>query len=449
MYYNLSGMPHKTKFLYLLSLLLFITPVAAVETISTADHKIRKLRLSTDPTRPRVGDAVEVSATFNLKSPTGFDFDRLRAYFNRVNGTALVGTFELDPEQDVVIDEDTEQIPVKFSTTQSRTLNKNQTEVIFQYLLTSTKVEDDPPLAQKSKIIVARGSANSGGGGGGNGGGNGGGGGGDANGDPSIVRKALYLEVFEDSTTDISSVSIDPKELVLRVTHDPDLISKVNNGALFLQKLDPVISNLKIKRRVQNEKDKFVAVTNGNIQKSFSWTVENPSGNSSDPELTNYLVTDYHSNGTNDRSRYFEEIQNLVFSVDLKEHFEEDIDLEVDNDIVLNDSFRYKLNPIGLSLFNAELSTTDIDFNQNTSNAPKKKQLLESSEFTLTAEIDASSSSVNGLLSNAVFDSTDFKKSSKISFSETIKVKGEGKKTITQSQRISADVSNNGGIAIS
>lgn len=399
-----------------------VSPVAATETISTNNHKIQKLKIITNPTKPKVGDAVNISATFTLKSPTGFDGDRLRAYFSRVNGTPLTGSYSFSD-----INEEAKTASVEFSTTQARTINKNLTEIIFQYLLTSTQVQDEPPLAQKSKFLKASGSSDSGSSGG-SGGGNGNGGNSgnnDVNGDPAAVIQAFYLEVDEETTTDIGSVSLEPKKILLRVTHDADLISKVNNGDLFVASLDPVLNALKIKSRktiVEDGKEKTITTT---VTDDFTWNVEKASSASS--ELSNYLVTEYISDNMT-----FLEVQKLIFSANLSNHFER-TKANVPDDVIVQDQFKYTINPITLNLTGLEINPTTLSFNQNTTDATKGKQLLELTGATMTGNLTTTSLDFN----QASYTSAVFGKSSKI---KTIK-----KNT---SQKIKPSIDDNRNIVI-
>ena len=399
---------NKTK----LALLILLFATLGASAIN--GHRIKNLNVTITPAKPRIGDSITVKAEFDLKSSTGFDTGRLKAFFNAVNGKPLTGTFNIRSITDDIAN-------VGFNGSNSFQISAEKTNIIFQYWLTRTQVNSDPPQAQSSTSITARPALttnnNSGGG---NGGGNSGGNSTNNNGDPITVPQAFFLSVSEDSNGDTGSVSDIEKRFVLRVSHDQDYISFVSS-AFFDPSLDPILSNLVIKSN--NTENGIVS----KITPDFSFTVDSDSV--VDANRENYLLTDYTSNLMSVR-----EAQRLNFTVNLATHFE-NTQITLPGNLIVKDNVKYRIKPLGIPLTDITISPSTLSFSQDLVNAKRNKQLLLLDEATITANLTTSTD-----LSGAFVTSSDLNKNKKarIKLSDSKKPK----------QKISPNLDGNGAFSI-
>lgn len=374
-------MLHKIK-LALLTLVLVTLGVSAIN-----KHRFINVNVTSDPAKPRINDAISINAEFDLKSSTGFDTGRLKAFFNGLNGKPLTGTFNIRSIDDGIAN-------IGFNGSNSFQITAEKTDIIFQYWLTRTQVNSEPPQAQTTTTIIARpalstGNNNNGGGNGSNGGG--GGNATNSNGDPITIPQAFFLSSTEESNGDIGSVSEIEKRFVLTVSHDQDYISFVN-AEFFDPTSDPIISNLIIKSK---------NTENGTVSKvteDFTFDVDGDSV--ADTNRENYWLTDYSSNLMSVR-----EAQRFNFIVNLATHFEK-AQVNLPGNLVIKDNVKYRIKPLTIPLSDITISPSTLNFTQDLINAKRNKQLLVMEGATITATLTTTND-----ISEAFVTSSDFSKS--------------------------------------
>lgn len=351
-------------------------------------HSITGLKLIQSPVQARINDSVSLSASFMLKSSTGFDTGRLKAFVipgGGANGVPLAGRFSIGEVVDNIAE-------VSFTDAAFRPITETTT-LRFEYWL--TRSNGIPPQAKRERTVTALPALNTGSGGDNTGGGSTDGNNGSSIGNGSVVvEHVLFLDIEEASDIDVGFVSNDAKTFRLIVTHNQDYISFVNKD-LFNANLDPLLNNLVIRSRDSETGEKTGVTAN------FNFGIEQ--GSVADPDRDNFLITQYISGPI-----VIKEAQRLSFSADMFK-FLEKAQVSLPDGLITQDSAKYRLKPLSIPLTNITINPTSLDFNQDLINARKGKQLLVLDDATITANLKTDVDFDTATLTSSSFNKSQIK----------------------------------------
>ncbi len=350
--------------LFPLLIALFTLLACHVGSQAATGHSIDITSISSNPSPPRVGEAVDsFTIRFTLKAQSGIDVNRIKIFFD--NGDTAFPTSASDFTVTPNVNHPDTRASIIYRA-EGITFSQANTDIKISYCLTSFNCNTTLATALINQNAIGSGNNNPGTGGNTNNGNS-------SNGSVSQIPHVFFLDVEEVTNGDTGTVSLEPKQFRLIIEQDKNYLDSVTE-ANFNPDTNPILSNLVITstNTFTGEKTK--------VTDEYSFDLDSASIVST--TRTGFLVTEYISD-----SKIIKNGQKLKFNVDLKENYFDKFGIPVVNGAVIQDHDTITIKPLTGSLSNINIAPTSISFSNIGKSKGKSNYVSDS--VTISANLNS------------------------------------------------------------